>query len=69
MMLRIEAGDSSKRLDLKSVREETGLPVSTWTRITCRRTARLRVSRAYILTFGLVALPHREGQPAPTVQA
>ena len=33
MMLRIEAGDSAKRSDLKSVREETGRPVSTWTRM------------------------------------
>ncbi len=33
MMLRIDAGERWNRLDLKSVREETGLPVSTWTRM------------------------------------
>jgi hypothetical protein len=33
MMLRIDAGERWKRLDLKRVREETGMPVSTWTRM------------------------------------
>jgi hypothetical protein len=42
MMLRIEAGDRSNRFDLKSAREETGRPVSTWTRMISLRIVRLR---------------------------
>ena len=53
MMFRIEAGESSNRWDLKSVREETGFPVSTWTRMISLRIARLRVSRLLMtLEFG-----------------
>jgi hypothetical protein len=45
MMLRIDAGERLNRCDLKSVRDDTGFPVSTWTRMISFRIARLRVSR------------------------
>src|SRR5688572_6312743 len=62
MMLRIEAGDRSKRCDLNSVREETGFPVSTWTRMISFRIARLRVSRL-LISLGLALLrPECQGQ-------
>src|SRR5262245_11704285 len=48
MMLRIEAGESSKRLDLKSVLDDTGSPVSTWTRMISLRMPRLRGSRPFM---------------------
>src|SRR5712692_6016073 len=52
MMLRIEAGESSKRLDLKSVREETGRPVSTCTRMISFRIVRVRASRDFMTFSG-----------------
>src|SRR5262249_13071807 len=48
MMLRIEAGESSNRLDLNRVREDTGSPVSTWTRMISLRIPRLRGSRPFV---------------------
>ncbi len=48
MMLRIEAGERWKRLDLNRVREETGRPVSTWTRMISFRIVRLRASNVFM---------------------
>ena len=45
MMLRIDAGESRNLLDLNRVRDETGRPVSTWTRMISFRIVRLRMSR------------------------
>ena len=76
MMLRIEAGERSKRLDLNSVREETGRPVSTWTRMISFRIARLRVSRGVMgLAAGTLALCHESANhsklaaPRPTLDS
>ena len=63
MMLRIEAGDSPNRLDLKSAREETGLPVSTWTRMISFRIVRLRLSSAMGLVIVVLLVGGREGEP------
>ena len=46
MMLRIDAGERSNRLDLKSAREDTGFPVSTCTRMISFKIVRLRLSSA-----------------------
>ena len=56
MMLRIEAGDRWKRLDLKRAREDTGRPVSTWTRMISFRIVRLRTSKVFIAPMKRLAL-------------
>ncbi len=56
MMFRIEAGDSANRSHLKSVREETGRPVSTWTRMISFKMARLRTSSPDISSLSLGVL-------------